>query len=177
MYTRAAPILENEGVDSIRIAGQYVYLVLGESLDLARNYNITFEGREYAVSMPDYFSDKEFEDKYTYTGDDLGATYTKEKTTLKVWAPTAVAVSVRLYNDGDKEVQPIPTEEIAMEKSEKGTWVVTLNGDMNGTYYTYNVDLETTINEACDPYAVTTGIIGSAAVAIILVIQKKNRRQ
>ena len=162
------PLIDKEGVESIRFAGQYAYLVLGESLDLARNYNITFEGREYAVSMPDYFSDKEFEDKYTYTGDDLGATYTKEKTTLKVWAPTAVAVSVRLYNDGDKEVQPIPTEEIAMEKSEKGTWVVTLNGDMNGTYYTYNVDLETTVNEACDPYAVTTGINGDRAMILDL---------
>ena len=35
------------------------------------------------------FNSKEFEENYTYTGNDLGAFYEKDKTTFKVWAPTA----------------------------------------------------------------------------------------
>ena len=39
--------------------------------------------------MHDFYSTKAFEDAYTYTGNDLGAIWTKEKTTFRVWAPTA----------------------------------------------------------------------------------------
>ena len=159
---------ETDTVKPVRVAGQYVYLVLSEQLNLARNYNITFEGRDYAVTMPDYYSHEEFEGLYTYTGDDLGATYSPEKTDFRVWAPTAVAVSVRLYADGDKSVQMIPDDEIPMEKAENGTWVASVEGDLNGTYYTYLVDLDTTVNEACDPYARTTGINGERAMVIDL---------
>ena len=44
-----------------------------------------------------WFESEEFEDKYTYTGSDLGITYTKESTTFKVWAPTAEKVMLKLY--------------------------------------------------------------------------------
>ena len=32
---------------------------------------------------------KEFEEKYCYEGNDLGANYSKDETIFKVWAPTA----------------------------------------------------------------------------------------
>ena len=35
-----------------------------------------------------------------YPGDDLGITWTPEKTFVKIWAPTATAVELRLYKDG-----------------------------------------------------------------------------
>ena len=143
-------------------------LVLAEPLNLARAYNITFEGRDYAITMPDFFSSDEFESQFTYTGDDLGATYTKEATTLRVWAPTAVEVSALLYNDGDPAVQAEPTEEVYMTQDVNGTWVATLDGDMNGTYYTYQVTLDTAVNEVCDPYARTTGINGKRAMILDL---------
>ncbi len=155
-------------VESMRNAGQYYYLVLSEPLDLSRGYNVTFEGREYAISMPDYYSTEEFEGLYTYTGDDLGATYSAEKTDLRVWAPTAVEVYVNLYSNGDPSVQPEYTQQVAMTKDVNGTWICTLDGDMNGTYYTYEVHLDTGVNEACDPYARTTGINGKRAMIIDL---------
>ena len=155
-------------VTKIVALGSNYFLTLAEPLDLARGYNVTFEGREYAVSMPDYFSNEEFEAQFTYTGDDLGATYTKESTTLRVWAPTAIDVTVNLYTNGDPSVQPDPTKEVAMTKDVFGTWVATLDGDMNGTYYTYTVMLDTAVNEACDPYARATGINGIRAMIIDL---------
>ena len=153
-------------ITNIITLGTNYVMTLAEPLDLARGYNVTFEGREYAVTMPDYYSNAEFEDQFTYEGDDLGATYTKESTTLRVWAPTAINVSVNLYANGDPTVQPDPTEEVPMTQGDNGTWVVTLDGDMNGTYYTYKVYLDTTINEACDPYAKTTGVNGQRAMII-----------
>lgn len=46
------------------------------------------------------FESREFEEKYTYAGNDLGAVYEKEKTTFKVWAPTAEKVMLHLYTAG-----------------------------------------------------------------------------
>ena len=155
-------------IESMRGAGQYVYLVLAEPLDLARAYNVTFEGRDYALSMPDFYSSEEFESQFTYEGNDLGATYTSESTFLRLWAPTAVEVYVNLYNNGDPSVEKTPIDQIPMTKDVNGTWICTLKGDYNGTYYTYEVHLDTKTVEACDPYARTTGVNGDRAMIIDL---------
>ncbi|MEG2295500.1 MAG: hypothetical protein RSB96_02015, partial [Oscillospiraceae bacterium] len=47
-----------------------------------------------------FFDIPEFHNTYFYDGDDLGATHTPEKTTFKVWSPTASEVSVALYTQG-----------------------------------------------------------------------------
>ena len=112
--------------------------------------------------MPDFYSDKSFEQSFTYTGSDLGATYTKSATTLRVWAPTALEVRVNLYRNGHQQKEP--DRQIPMTKDAAGTWVVTLEGDLHGTYYTYWVDGR----EACDPYARTTGINGHRAMILDL---------
>ena len=36
----------------------------------------------------------------TYEGEDLGFSYTPEKTTFKVWAPSAEQVLLKLYSTG-----------------------------------------------------------------------------
>ena len=40
------------------------------------------------------------DETYGYDGDDLGATYTPEGTTFKLWAPTAQDVKLNLYTTG-----------------------------------------------------------------------------
>ena len=46
---------------------------------------------------------KRLEKNYYDTGRDLGAVWTKDKTTFKVWAPLADSVFLRLYKTGDVE--------------------------------------------------------------------------
>ena len=43
-------------VEGVKKVAQYYYLTLAEELDLSRGYTISFEEREYAVTMPDYYS-------------------------------------------------------------------------------------------------------------------------
>ena len=64
-----------------------------------------------AMSMTDLYSTEEFERKYTYLGPDLGARWTKEKTAFRVWAPTADAVQVNLYESGTEGTKDL-TERI-----------------------------------------------------------------
>ena len=117
--------------------------------------------------MQQVFSTEQFEQQYTYTGNDLGAIYRKDKTTFRVWAPTAKKVTLRLYESGTPESNDL-IEEIDMVKDTFGTWVITKQGDLHGIYYTYFVVIDWRQNEACDPYARTTGINGRRAMVIDL---------
>ena len=43
-----------------------------------KRYMILFEGNEYPIFMPNIYSTEKFELDFTYSGSDLGATYTPE---------------------------------------------------------------------------------------------------
>ena len=113
------------------------------------------------------YSTRDFESRYTYTGSDLGAVWSKEKTCFRVWAPTASAVSVNLYRSGDAKVNDLITS-VPMISDRNGTWVAESIGDLNGVYYTYLVSVNGCQAEACDPYARTTGVNGNRAMVIDL---------
>ncbi len=113
------------------------------------------------------YSSPEFEEKYTYTGSDLGSVWEPGKTTFRVWAPTAEEVTVNLYHSGDPLAQDL-FEQLSMEPDVSGTWVVQKEGDLHGVYYTYLVMADGHMQEACDPYARTTGINGLRAMVVDL---------
>lgn len=145
-----------------------LYIVsLDEELNPFAEYVVTYEGTEYDVNMPIIYSDAEFEEAYTYTGDDLGAVWTAEKTTFRVWAPVAEAAYVNLYETGDASADD-RIEQLPMTADVNGTWVLEKEGDLNGTYYTYTVVNNGVESEACDPYARTTGVNGDRAMVIDL---------
>ncbi len=146
----------------------YLYvLTLGEELEATKSYYITYEEVEYSVNMPIIYSTEEFEEAYTYEGDDLGATWSKESTTFRVWAPTADEVYLNLYESGTSSKSD-RIDKLAMTADVQGTWVITVEGDLNGTYYTYTAVIDGVSNEACDPYARTTGVNGKRAMVIDL---------
>ena len=146
-------------------------LSLGSDLSgmeaVTKKYSLFYDEYEYPVEMPSLYSSDAFEQEFTYTGDDLGATWTSSKTTFKVWAPTADSVKVNLYTSGTEGADDL-IETLSMKKGEKGVWSVQKAGDLNGVYYTYSVDVDGTTAEACDPYARTTGVNGNRAMVINL---------
>ncbi len=117
--------------------------------------------------MPMNYSDSSFETAYTYSGNDLGAVWTKEKTLFRVWAPTATKVSVNLYTSGNPGTKDL-IRQVKMTKAEQGTWTASVDGNLNGVYYTYAVTINRRTVEACDPYARTTGVNGQRAMVIDL---------
>lgn len=117
--------------------------------------------------MPNIYSTEKFEKEFTYSGSDLGATYTPEKTTFRVWAPTADTVTLNLYGSGTPGTDDL-VEQLPMTADVNGTWIAEKEGDLNGTYYTYLVSVGGNENEACDPYARTTGVNGKRAMILDL---------
>ena len=119
-----------------------------------------------AIEFGKLYDSAEFAAKYTYTGNDLGVTYTKASTKLRVWAPTAKAVSVVTYKEADAPSSSGAL--IKMTYDTKGTWVATLKGDQNGTVFNYRVSVNNTINEAVDPYVRATTVNGLRGVIVNL---------
>lgn len=117
--------------------------------------------------MHDLYSTSEFEAKYTYTGTDLGAVWTQEKTTFRLWAPTAQEVTVNIYRSGTAGQDDLQYQ-LPMHPTEKGTWLTEGIGDLNGLYYTYLVMVDGRMVEACDPYARSTGVNGERAMILNL---------
>ena len=118
-------------------------------------------------TLGEWYSSEEFESKYTYHEENLGAQWTKEATTFRVFAPTAEAVVLNLYTGGKKGVED-SIEKLPMEQIGNGVWMTTKAGDLNGTYYTFSVTVDGTEREACDPYAKTVGVNGERAMVIDL---------
>lgn len=101
------------------------------------------------------FESKEFEEKYCYEGNDLGANYSKDETLFKVWAPTAEDVVLSIYKDGNKSTVK---ESFQMEYDKKGVWSVKVEGDLHKTYYTYTINADGNVNETGDVYAKACGV-------------------
>lgn len=117
--------------------------------------------------MSDLYSNAAFEEKYTYTGSDLGASWMPEKTFFRLWAPTAQEVTINIYQNGciDHGYADLLFQ-LPMHQDLNGTWVAEATGNLNGLYYTYLVMVDGHIREACDPYAKSTGVNGNRAMIL-----------
>ena len=142
---------------------------ISDMSEVIKSYTVSFDGYTYSLNMPNIYTTKEFEDAYTYDGNDLGLTYDKEagEFTFKVWAPTADDVTLNIYKTGTKG-DNTGKQSFAMTKGEKGVWSYTLSDDYHKYYYTYTVNVLNEVNEVCDPYARTTGVNGDRAMILDL---------
>ena len=109
-------------------------------------------------------------DKSAYSGNDLGASYSKKATTFKVWSPNAVSVRVNIFehgSDNEGDAGSIMSRAMSLDKT-TGVWSVTINGDLLNKYYTYSVTHGKTTKETADVYAKACGVNGQRSMVIDL---------
>ncbi len=92
-----------------------------------------------------------------YDKDDLGVFWSPEKTKIKIWAPTAKTVELRLYKDGQTGESFFKTN---LQPSGNGTWQTVLTGDYEGKYYTFRINDGDWLNETPDIYVRCVGVNG-----------------
>lgn len=92
-----------------------------------------------------------------YDGDDLGIFWTPEQTKIKIWAPTANRVELRLFKRGDSGEAYFKTN---LQPSGDGIWKTVLTGDYEGKFYTLRINDGDWLDEGPDIYARCVGING-----------------
>jgi pullulanase len=146
-----------------------VVITLSGVVDLTEKYQlsqVTFG--KVSVSTNSIFDTAWFEGQYTYAGDDLGNTYGSSATAFRVWAPTATKMTLVTYGTKPAAGGLTVASEIAMQKSDSGTWVASLAGDQNGLIYRYRANVGGSVNEVVDPYVRATTINGGYGVVVDL---------
>ncbi len=123
-------------------------------------------GGKNTAALEWYFDSKEFEEKY-HTNLTLGALYKNTETTFRLWAPTAKAVSISFFSDGEdspaeKTVELKPLN----QKGSLGVWETTVKGDLHGKYYLYTVLVHGVEQISTDPYATACGVNGNRSMVV-----------
>ena len=110
------------------------------------------------------FENVPFHRENYYTGP-LGPDYTPGGTCLRLWAPTAEAVTVTLYHKGDGGAV-LGTKPLV--RGARGVWSVWLPGEQHGHYYTFAVTVDGITRETGDPYARAAGVNGVRSMIVDL---------
>ncbi len=104
------------------------------------------------------FNHIDFSTYPAYEGKDLGVFWSPEKTTIKIWSPTALMVELRLYKDG---LSGEPYHKTNLQKMKNGIWSTVLTGDYQGKFYTFRVNDGDWLEEVPGIYARCVGANGS----------------
>ena len=110
------------------------------------------------------FENVPFHRENYYTGP-LGPDYTPGGTCLRLWAPTAEAVTVTLYHKGSGGAV-LDTKPLV--RGAQGVWSIWLPGEQHGRYYTFAVTVDGITRETGDPYARAAGVNGVRSMIVDL---------
>ncbi len=154
---------------------------LPSGADLTKTYKLVIDfddpeadPKEYVVGFGGLYTSDEFNSAYGYDGE-LGAIYSETETTFKLWAPVSQAISLNLYEYGHRASETdydgqagtdTPYAEYDLVNIGQGVWEVTVQGDLHGKYYTYDVTNGQFPVEVADPYAFSTGINGRRGMIV-----------
>jgi type I pullulanase len=101
-----------------------------------------------------------------YKRQDLGCTYSFDRSVFKVWSPVASDVRVQLYKTGSDEeegAQKLESYGLSFD-SNTGVWSVTVYGDLKNLYYTYLVSVNGVTKETQDVYSKAVGVNGKRSM-------------
>lgn len=115
------------------------------------------------------YESENFKEECVQAGENFGSFYKKEETVFRVWAPLAEKVFVCLYKTGtDKEPGAEKISETEMLRVAPSSYECAIEGDLEGTYYTYAVEREGVRSECVDPYARACGANGLRSMVVDL---------
>lgn len=138
-----------------------VKITLASAPDVTHTITVTLGDGAPATLIPRRVLDTP---QYTYTGTDLGATWSPSSTAFRLWAPTASQVVLTVFNNLGGDV----LKRVTMTKSDHGTWVTRIKGNLNRKYYIYDVTNRGNTQTAVDPYARDTAANGTWGIIVNL---------
>ena len=136
-------------------------VTLDEDYELGASYRLLIDTLPFnTVDTSGVVDFSDFDDRYAYDGDDLGAIYTKSETSFAVWAPLAEFIDLKLFEPtGETKILP-------MQRSDKGVYRLKIKGDLLNYKYHYIVNNNGVVAEVNDPYAKGTSLNSEYSVVI-----------
>ena len=148
-------------ISQVAVVDNKIVIVAKNDIDIKKMYEINIKGvggmpRTVSVSTAKgskIVRTDEFDKKYAYTGDDLGAVVKDDSTTFKLWAPTATKVELVTYSGTDENSAEAKTQDMKLENN-NSVWSITTGDAKAGTAYAYKVHFaDGAVNNSPDPYA------------------------
>lgn len=162
--------LKGEGVDLPLAIQEKVYLeetvkyicLASVRPEIGKPYKVSDDhGGETDLQIGAVIRTEEFDRLFFYEGNDLGVSYTPEKSIFKLWAPTAGKIRLKLFRDDRQN-----PEFINMKRSGKGVWSITVERNLELYRYSFLVCINLEWREAVDPYAIALTVNGEYGVVV-----------
>ncbi|MED1862007.1 type I pullulanase [Fictibacillus nanhaiensis] len=131
-------------------------------IDLKNQYWVTYYDKRIPLKIGSIVRTAKFDSLY-YDESSLGANYTPESTTFKVWSPVAFAMILKYKHQHSNAFI-----EQKMLRTERGVWQVTLEGDHHLTEYMFAVNVNHEWVDTTDPYSKSVTANGVHSVVIHL---------
>ncbi|MCX5775268.1 MAG: hypothetical protein NTV44_02760, partial [Firmicutes bacterium] len=163
-------VIDGKTIESLKIEKAYgsssgwTYEVkTNNEVALGHQYDVIIEHFGSApLDVTAYTEFPYFDKEFAYYGTDLGVTYTKESTSLALWAPLASRVVLKYAKPGET------WSYLPMERTAQGVYRAKLLGDRELTRYRYLVMNNGTEKETTDPYAKASTQNGEDSVVLDL---------
>ncbi|MCR5491513.1 MAG: type I pullulanase [Bacilli bacterium] len=170
-FTRPSAFLEIDGVPGKKLEPSRVTTlqsltvaeyILDNPIELGHSYllAIPYYGRA-SVHVTELTESPWFNERYTYDGDDLGATFKQDGLHFALWAPLASQV-VLFYKRRDDKVFSM----LMMERTLRGVYRAKLEEKEGPIEYYYQITNNDVTVTVTDPYAKSSSANGKTSFAI-----------
>ena len=155
-------LYKSEKVSKLHSVNQLYFfdILLNEDYELGASYRLLLESFPATnIDISEVVDFPDFDDRYSYNGDDLGAIYSKNETSFAVWAPLAESLYLKLIDlNGHENILPM--------NRDKSVYRLTIPGDLLNYKYHYIVTNNGLTYEVNDPYAKGTSLNSEYSVVI-----------
>ncbi len=135
---------------------------LASPLKLGHEYSVLIPGfGSIPVDVDDASTFPEFDSLYSCPDEELGYSYSPERTTFALWAPLSSQCFLKARFKEEEQWRVYP-----MKRGEKGVYRVSLEGDQDGLIYLYSIRNSGVEREATDLYAKASLPNGEASVVL-----------
>lgn len=131
----ATRIIENDGENILYHIDEPIE-VLGHECVIK-----TSEFGQFPLIVTNAVDFYDFDNRFTYNENDLGAIYTPNHTSFKLWAPLAYRVYV-IINGNEYE----------MRRIQNGAFYASIDGNFDGAKYIYSISMNGKTIQVIDPY-------------------------
>ncbi|WP_097028056.1 type I pullulanase [Clostridium peptidivorans] len=159
------------GLTTLRVKEYYLnkdvlQITLNAFINIKEKSELILGKNKVSVNYYPLYKSDEFNKLYYYAGN-LGYTYSSEETLFSLWSPIALSINLLIYDSGDPSLEEKPRR-AQMKEYENGVWRCSIKENLDGYFYTYEINIDGIIREVIDPYTPTVGINGLRGAIINL---------